>query len=59
MATEQLMTLRLMPGGSAQFSQSLTGGVPSGLPGQHLRIIRKLDRVDDDRDLPHHLHPGD
>ena len=47
---EQDIPMQTSPKSSGWFSQGLTGGLPDAIPGKHLRIVRKVKSVDDERD---------
>jgi hypothetical protein len=49
-AFAQEVPMNAMPGSSASFSQSFTSGLPAGIPGRHLRIMRKVQGVEDEDD---------
>ncbi len=50
LSIEQSIARRIMPGGSASTSQTLTSGLPEHLAGQHIRVLRKLETIEDDSD---------
>lgn len=50
-SAEQSIARRIMPGSSASTAQTLSSGLPDHLAGRHLRITRKLETIEDDRDL--------
>lgn len=54
-SAEQSIARRVMPGSTASTAQTLTSGLPDHLAGRHLRITRKLEAIEDDRDLSAHL----
>ena len=47
---EQDIPMQTSPKSSGWFSQGLTGGLPNAIPGRHLRIVRTVKSVDDERD---------
>jgi hypothetical protein len=49
-AFAQEVPMNSAPGSSASFSQGYTGGIPAGIPGRHLRILRKVQGVEDEDD---------
>jgi hypothetical protein len=50
LSTEQNLPLRLLPGQSANPIDHISSGLPDHIAGRLLRILRKLDRVEDDND---------
>lgn len=50
LSTGQDVPIRLMPGGSLHSGRTITIDAPAGLPGDAIRIVRRVDNVADDHD---------
>ena len=49
-AFSQDLAMTVSPNSATSFQQQVSGGLPETLPGEHLRIERKVERITDEND---------
>jgi len=55
LSAEQNLPMRLLTGESSHTVEHISTGMPDHIAGRHLRILRKLDHVEDDSDEDNRL----